>query len=40
MNVQLDRLEEEMLKAVMKAHRQHNAKRFLSEVIKKLYLEL
>ena len=40
MNVQLDRLIAEMLKEVMKAHRQHNSKQFLSEVIKKLYLEL
>jgi len=38
MNISLDKVTAEMLKAVMKEKRHNDAKKFLSEQIKEMYL--
>jgi len=38
MNISLDKVTAEMLKALMKENRQNDAKKFLSEQIKAMYL--
>ena len=38
MNINLDKVTAEMLKALMKENRQSDAKKFLAEQIKKMYM--
>jgi len=38
MNINLDKVTAEMLKALMKENRQSDAKKFLSEQIKRMYM--
>lgn len=40
MNISLDKITAEMLKEVMKRNRQNDAKRFLTEQIRNMYLKL